>query len=56
LKYDPKDDFVNGQWVEAGDIIGVMGSTGQSTGIHLHFTVYVDNKSVDPVTLFSDYN
>lgn len=36
------------QNVSAGSIIGHLGSTGNSTGPHLHFEVRVDNKAVDP--------
>ena len=46
---------VVGQWVNAGDIIGIMGSTGWSTGIHLHFGVIMNGKHMDPVTVFPDY-
>lgn len=37
-----------GQMVEAGDIIGRIGSTGISTGPHLHWGLYVNGESVDP--------
>ncbi len=38
-----------GQSVKAGDIIGYTGSTGRSTGPHLHYEVIKDGKSVDPI-------
>jgi murein DD-endopeptidase MepM/ murein hydrolase activator NlpD len=37
-----------GQSVKAGDIIGYAGSTGRSTGPHLHYEVIKDGKTVDP--------
>lgn len=37
-----------GQYVEAGQIIGYVGSTGQSFGNHLHFEVYANGVRTDP--------
>lgn len=37
-----------GQTVARGEQIGRVGSTGRSTGPHLHYEVRIDNKPVDP--------
>jgi len=41
-------DVKEGQRVKAGDVVGRVGSTGRSTGPHLHYEVIRDNKPIDP--------
>lgn len=41
-------NFKKGQRVNAGDVIGLVGSTGRSTGAHLHLEFRKDGKSIDP--------
>lgn len=42
-------DVREGDFVQAGQRIGAVGSTGASTGPHLHWGLYVHGLSVDPV-------
>ena len=42
----------NGQKVKRGDVIGYVGSTGLSTGAHLHYEIHKNGEAVDPVMYF----
>ncbi len=43
--------FKVGDRVKQHDVIGYVGSTGLSTGNHLHYTIYHQNKAINPLKL-----
>lgn len=38
-----------GQWVNQGQSLGVMGSSGRSTGVHVHFEIRINGRPVNPL-------
>ena len=44
-----------GNSVSQGEVIGRIGSTGASTGPHLHFEISINGSRVDPLNYFSGY-
>ena len=44
---------VEGQRVKRGDVIGLVGSTGRSTGAHLHYEVWMNGRLTNPMTLLT---
>jgi len=43
----------SGQVVKQGDVVGLMGSSGEVTGCHLHYEIHFGEKTVDPMWFLS---
>lgn len=44
-----------GQTVSQGETIGICGNTGNSSGAHIHYTMYKNGGTIDPLPYLPDY-
>jgi len=42
------------QHVARGDLVGYVGSTGRSTGAHLHYEILANGKQINPLQLLTE--
>jgi murein DD-endopeptidase MepM/ murein hydrolase activator NlpD len=54
--HNSKNLVKEGDWVKAGDVVAKVGSTGRSTGPHLHFEVRRHGRRMDPMAVLNNEN
>lgn len=65
IKYKTQDNYIityahlnkslvkEGQKIKQGQKMALVGSTGQSTGYHLHYSIEKNNTYIDPIPMLS---
>ena len=51
-----KIDVKKGQKIKQGEELGLSGATGRVTGPHLHFSIIIDSKKIDPLDFIDKIN
>ena len=55
--YHNEENFVKrNERIEKNTVIAQLGSTGMSSGPHLHFEIWKDGKPINPLSFFPDYS
>jgi murein DD-endopeptidase MepM/ murein hydrolase activator NlpD len=54
--YAHQSDFAVGwgDWVGPGQVVGYVGTTGTSTGCHLHFEIRINGSQIDPAEFLAN--
>jgi murein DD-endopeptidase MepM/ murein hydrolase activator NlpD len=45
-----------GQHVSRNDVLGYVGTTGKTTGPHLHFELWIHNRPANPISFLRNLN
>ncbi len=52
MSHNKKNLVKEGDHIKKGDVIGIVGSTGNSTGPHVHFEIRYKGVAINPMKIF----